>query len=691
MAGVVTAKGVLRVQRFYQIMDKILSNPLVGRPLRKIIWVAFLAFRHVADRLHSIFVQLPYVRKIDRMLLHNRTHAMAHLDEVLRYYKTLAMDSTYWPARPKISVLVPVYNPPIDYFRECLQSLAVQVYDNWELCIVDDCSTNPEVLEVIRTFAKEHGDKVKWSQNSVNSHISVTSNHCLDLATGEYVALLDHDDRLYPSALAEVVRHINLFESPEILYSDEQVIDANGDPATVPFFKPDWSPQLHLRVNYTTHLSVYNRQLIMRIGGFRKGFEGSQDHDLMLRAVAATTKKIAHIPMVLYQWRAHPGSTAASIDSKPYAAQAGERCIKEYLKNQGRPAKVVWEALTGHYRIEYELPQPAPLVSLVICTKDMPKLIGGCIDSIINKTTYSNYELVVVDNQTTDPECLALFAKREKAQQPPFRRVCFDKPFNFAAMNNLGVSHARGEFVVLLNNDTVVVEPRWIEELIQLAQFPEIGAVGAKLLFRNGLIQHAGVVLADREVAIHSCVHLPPDELHYMGMTCTVHEAAAVTGACLCIQKSKFEKIGGLKEFFVANGYGDVEFCIRLMKSGLTNIFTPHALLFHYESPSRKASFEFFERNYLVQTCGQEIMNDPYFNPNFHRGALYNATARSMVFQLNNAAFQYVLWTDPEKWDANEFHFGPSGNKASKTSTGPSAEPTKTDSQKNLVKTNVTA
>jgi GT2 family glycosyltransferase len=679
------------MQRFKEIMHRILSNPLVGRPLRKFFWILLISLQRLTGAVHTVFIQLPYVRNVDRMLAYARTHAMKHLDEVLRYYKTLEMDLTYLQKLPKISVIVPVYNPPIDYFRECLQSVAVQIYDNWELCIVDDCSTNPQVLEVIREFADRHGNKVKWAQNKVNSHISVTSNHCLELATGEYVALLDHDDRLYPSALAEVMRHINLFESPEVLYSDEQVIDADGNPSTVPFFKPDWSPQLHLRVNYTTHLSVYDRQLVQRIGGFRKGFEGSQDHDLMLRAVAATTKKVAHIPMVLYQWRAHAGSTAASIDSKPYAAQAGERCVTEYLKGQGRPAQVAWESETGHYRIQYELPKPAPLVSLVICTKDMPKLIGGCLDAIISKSTYSNFEIVVVDNQTTDPECLALFAKMEQQQQPPFRRVCFDKPFNFAAMNNLGVSQARGEFVVLLNNDTVVIEPRWIEELIQLAQFPEVGAVGAKLLYENGLIQHAGVALADRDVALHICLSLPPDDLHYMGMTCTVHEAAAVTGACLCIQKSKFEKLGGLKERFVANGYGDVEFCIRLMQAGFTNIFTPHASLFHYESPSRKASYEFFERNYLVQTYGQQILNDPYLNPNFHRGILYVATPQSMVFQLNDDAFQYVLWTDRKKWNADDFHEHKRKHRKIKMASLSGRSEPAPDSQKNLLKTNVTA
>lgn len=629
-----------------------LANPLIGRPLRKIAWTLLLSMRQATGLMDRLFSNLPYVRRCNATL----GLTMGHMGQVINYYRTLKMDLDYTPIKPRISVLVPVYNPPLDYFKQCLQSVVIQTYEDWELCIVDDASTDPAVWEVIREYEAKYPGKVKAGRNEANVHISATSNRCLELAAGEFVALLDHDDRLYPNALAEVVRHINLNNQPEILYSDEQVISAEGDPIAMPFFKPGWSPQLHLRVNYTTHLSVYRRNLLTQIGGFRAGFEGSQDHDLMLRAVEATSKPICHIPLVLYQWRAHSQSTASGLNSKPYAAVAGEKAVADHLKRQGRQAKVSWDAQTEHYRVHYQIPVPQPFVSLVICTKDKPDIIKNCLNSILSESTYSNYEIILVDNGTTDSECLAFFEDLEARQPRPFKRVVFSEAFNFAAMNNVGVSEAKGEFVVLLNNDTVVITPEWLEEMVQLAQLPETGAVGPLLLFENGKVQHAGVSLADRSVAFHICGHLDPDDNHYWNTINTVHETAAVTGACLCIRRSVYNELGGLRENFVANGYGDVEFCIRLMKAGYRNVYTPHARLCHLESPSRKVSFEFFERSFLLKTCGQEIINDPYFNPNFERYIRYQPSIYSMHFQLTEEGFQYLLWNSPADWSEEDFN-----------------------------------
>ncbi len=632
------------------LLITVLSNPVIGRLSRKVMWTLLVGLRRLTGKVDVAFGKLPYVK---------RTTALGgsgdHVGQVLSYYRTLKMDLGYLKLQPKISILVPIYNPPIDFFKECLESVAIQVYDNWELCLTDDASTNPEVWPIMEAFQKKHPGKVKISRNEKNSHISVTSNNCLAMATGDYVALLDHDDRLYPCALAEVVRHMVLHDEPEILYSDEQVVKEDGEPLTVPFFKPSWSPQLHLRVNYTTHLSVYRRELLEKIGGFRKGFEGSQDHDLMLRAVEQTTKKVCHIPLVLYQWRAHSESTASSLGKKPYAATAGEKCVAEHLERMGRRAEVTWDPETIHYRVRYELPSPAPLVSLVICTKDKPEIIKGCLESVIEKSTYPELEVVLVDNGTTDTECLQYFEHWQTHQPKPFKWSRFNKPFNFAAMNNQGVREARGEYVVLLNNDTIVITPEWVEEMVQLAQHPETGAVGSKLLFENGKVQHAGVSLADRAVAFHMGSNLPPDDKMYMDTLNTVHETAAVTGACLCISKKKFEEVGGLQEHFVANGYGDVDFCLKLMRAGYTNIFTPHAVLTHLESPTRKTTFEFFERQYLVQTYGQDILNDPFFNPNFERFVHYIPSRYSMFFQLTDPVFQYLMKTDPEEWSEEGF------------------------------------
>lgn len=633
---------------------RVFAYPPIGRPLRKIMWMVLLFLRNLTGMVDRIFSRMPYVQKYNEML----SFAMGHMDQIVSYYRTVSMDLGYQPYKPKISILLPVYNPPIEYFRECLGSVAFQIYQEWELCIVDDCSTDPAVWAEIESFSARFPGRVKTNRNTSNQHISFTSNRCLELASGEYVALLDHDDRLFPVSLAEVARHLNLVtgEPPEVIYSDEQVIDAKGDPRVMPFFKPGWSPQFHLRVNYTTHLSVYKRSLIESIGGFRVGLEGAQDHDLFLRAVENAKTPVMHIPMVLYQWRSHEASTAGGLESKPYAAEAGERAVREHLERTGRAAKVSWDKKTQHYRIQYEIENPSPLVSVVICSKDSYKLISDCLDTILRLTTYQNFEIVLVDNGSTDPQCLELFSRLQSEMPHSFRWVVFDQPFNFAAMNNLGVSKARGEFVVLLNNDTRVISPEWLQEMVQLAQFPEIGAVGPRLLYEDGRVQHAGVAHADRSIAIHMCQGFDPDDKHYVHVLNTVHETAAVTGACLCIRKSKYLEVGGLLERFVANGFGDVDFCIRLRRAGYANVYTPHAQLFHLESPTRKQTFEFFERNYLIRNYSSEIMNDPYMNPNLDRGHFYNPSLYSMHFQLTNEAFQYLLATPMSKWSSEDFH-----------------------------------
>jgi glycosyltransferase involved in cell wall biosynthesis len=645
-------------QRAKLALRTLLLWPVVGWPLRlATFWVCEI-LNFLARAANGFLRRQPYAKRYASLF----KMPPGQLDQYLGYLRNLRMEMEYLELKPKISVLVPVYNPPPAFLLECLESVAIQVYENWELCIVDDCSTDSRVQEILNDFAQRYPDRVRLDRNETNSHISATSNRCLQLATGEFVALLDHDDRLCPDALAEVVRHYNWRGETDIFYTDEQIIDESGNPIHQPFFKPGWSPQFHLRVNYTTHLSVYKRSLLQQIGGFRVGFEGSQDHDLMLRAVEASGLPVIHIPMVLYQWRAHSTSTAGALANKPYAAIAGERAVREQLERMRRPAEVGWDETTGHYRIKYELPMTTdgPLVSIVICSKDKPDLIRTCIESIRSKTVGITYEIVLVDNQTTDPECLEYFKKLEGEASSSaggmsrFSWIRFDRPFNFAAMNNLGVKHAAGRFVVLLNNDTEVITPEWLTEMVGLAQFSEIGAVGPKLLFGNGRIQHAGVSLADRLVAFHMCSGMRANDNRYMDTLNTVHETAVVTGACLCIERSKYEKMNGLRDHFVPNGYGDVDFCTRLMRAGLANVYTPHAVLTHFESPSRKESFELFERHYLLREFGGEIVNDPYFNPNFQRTTDYTPSDYSLKFQLSGAAFRYILKTQPDQWSEAE-------------------------------------
>lgn len=587
---------------------------LIGRAARKCSWIGL----KLSSRFHRIFSQvynrIPLVRSGPR----------GELDDAKsRYYSHLSYVCSLMPVQPLISIIVPIYNVPEEFLTECLESVAVQTYEKWELCLVDDCSNGEHIKKVVQEFSLRFPDQVHFSINGENSHISVTSNNALAMAKGEYVALLDHDDLLTPNALGEMVRYINLNNAPDILYSDERTVDAHGLALNEPFLKPDWSPLLHASVNYTTHLTLYKRQLVMDVGAFRVGFEGSQDHDLMLRCSEVTKKPIVHVPFVLYKWRAHPQSTAYSLSAKPYAAQAGERAVEEHFKRRGRPASVSWEAETGHYRIKFTLPENKPLVSVLIPTKDASQLLEKCLESIEEKSSWTNLELIILDNNSREKETFDLFESWKRKIGDRLKIIRCDFPFNFAKMNNLGAEAASGDYLILLNNDTEVVSPNWIEEMLMIAQWPEIGAVGAKLLYPSGNIQHAGILLADRSIAMHAALAQPEKTKMYIDMANTVHEVSAVTGACLMIAKEKFFRAGGLDELWVPNGFGDVDFAIKLRSLGLSNVFTPYALLIHHESPSRKANIENFEHFYLMQKYGSALLNDPYFHPAFHRHPHY--------------------------------------------------------------------
>lgn len=644
-------------------LKPLLAKPYVGRPLHLILWLA-LRLSEFFDRgiqllrkpvlwfhrkASSAFYRIPHVRDLIQ-----RDSFDGDASMLLAYYRQLASLCGQFPLRPKFSVLIPVYKVKPAFLRETLASVAFQCYPDWEICIVDDCSNDPAVTAVLEEFQAKYGARFRYVLAPENGHISVTSNRCLALATGEYVALLDHDDRLYPNALAEMLRYINLHDAPDILYSDERNCDADGFPLNDPYFKPDWSPFMHLSMNYTTHLSVYRTELVRQVGGFRKGFEGSQDHDLMLRMVEASPKPVVHVPFCLYQWRAHPGSTALSIDSKPYAAIAGEKAVLEACQRRGRPAEVNYETWTMHYRVKFALPAPNPLVSIIIPTRNGLSLLSRCLDSITRLSTYVDYEILIVDNGSDDPETLA-YLRDFTGALPTHRRVLHAPgPFNFGALNNRAVQETAGEYVLLLNNDTEVRSPDWIQEMLRLAQFPEVGAVGAKLLYSSGQIQHSGVVLAAQDIAFHSGLLLPSTHGLYCHVMNTVHECAAVTAACLLISKKKYLEVGGLDQLMLPNGYGDVDFCLKLLEKGYSNLYTPYAELFHHESQSRKQSIENFEQTAMQLRWGKLLLRDPYLNPNLNYSEFFNINPKRMKLEVGGRLFQYLLETPPAEWNPEE-------------------------------------
>jgi len=558
------------------------------------------------------------------------------------YYQRLSGVVPCLKATPRISIIVPVYKVKLRYLQECLESIAVQVYPNWELCLVDDGSQDEKISALVEDFYQRFPDKVRFRIEIENGGICSASQLALELASGDFIALLDHDDRLLPNALLEIVRGIEANSSPDILYSDESRISEEGIVEST-FHKPDWSPLFNLSVHYSTHLTVYRRDLVLKVGGFRPGFEGSQDHDLMLRAVEQSRSPVVHIPLVLYQWRAHAQSTARSLQVKPYAAVSGEKAVREACIRRGWPADVQYDQNLERYRVRFELKYPADKVSILIPTRDAFELIEPCLRSVFQLTTDIPFEVVLIDHQSQDSRCLQLFDDLQRSYVGRFKRIIYEGTFNFAGMNNLAARQCDGAYLLFLNNDTEVLCADWLKEMMAIAQLPNSGAVGAKLLLENGRIQHAGVVGLGHRVAGNAGFDRPIDCIDYYSYFQTTHEVLAVTGACLLINRKKFEAAGGFDEVNVPNGFGDVDLCLKLSKLGFENVYVPHAILRHKESSTRKASFEHYERWYMLKRWGATLVADPYLNPNLERGLWYRTDFDAIFQQPSEHEFQKIF------------------------------------------------
>lgn len=519
---------------------------------------------------------------------------------------------------PLISVVMPTFNANPEWLRKAIESVQNQIYPNWEICIADDASTDPAVRALLETFAEEDS-RIKVVFREKNGHICAASNSALQLAVGEWVALMDHDDLLAETALYYVADAILANPGVQLIYSDEDKIDESGVRAS-PYFKCDWNPDLFYSHNMLSHLGVYRKSLIDEVGGFREGYEGSQDYDLALRCIENLDRRsIYHIPRVLYHWRIHSESTAGGIEAKPYAIEAGRRAINEHFTRCGVAAYV--EPLGYGYRARYKLPGDMPLVTLVMPSKNKFELVKRCIDSIVAKTSYPNYEIIVVDNGSDDPRVIEYFESLSACRQIKVLRE--DIPFNYSRLNNIGVSAASGEIVGLVNNDLEIITPDWLLEMVGLALAPGVGAVGAKLLYPDGRIQHAGIVLGIGGVAAHAHKYIPIDNFGYFGRAALISSFSAVTGACLVVQKSLYVQVGGLNETDLAVAYNDVDFCLKLAEAGYRNVFTPYAQLFHHESatrgaedtPEKKIRLK-KEADYMYSRWGEFIRRDPAYSSN---------------------------------------------------------------------------
>ena len=534
--------------------------------------------------------------------------------------------NTVFEKNVKISILVPLYNTPKNFLKEMIDSVVNQTYQNWELCLADGSDKEHEYVGKIcqEYINKPGGDRIVYKKLLKNEGISGNTNACYQMATGEYIGLFDHDDILHPCALYEYVKVINEKDA-DYIYCDE-ITFKNGDinKMLTMHFKPDYAVDNLRANNYICHFSVFARGLLEGTELFRTKFDGSQDHDMILRLTDAA-RNVVHVPKALYYWRSHAGSVASGIEAKTYAINAAKGAIAEHLRSHGFDnfEIVSTRAFETIFRISYEI-IGTPKVSIVIANKDHAQDLERCISSIIERTSYTNYEIIIVENNSETEEIFEYYDSLKKYAH--IKVVKFEGEFNYSAVNNLGVKHADGDYILLLNNDTQVISVNWIEELLMFAQREDVGAVGAKLYYEDKTVQHAGVVLqmGAHRTAGHVHCRQGRDSIGYMGKLCYAQNVSAVTAACLLVSKAKYDEVGGLDENFRV-ALNDVDFCLKLREKGYLNIFTPYSELYHYESISRGSDLEGANMARLdkeaedFKSKWKEILDkgDPYYNPNF--------------------------------------------------------------------------
>ena len=533
---------------------------------------------------------------------------------------------TVFERNVKISILVPLYNTPKNFLKEMIDSVVNQTYQNWELCLADGSDKeHAYVGEICNEYVKKPGgERIVYKKLLKNEGISGNTNACYKMATGEYIGLFDHDDILHPCALYEYVKVINEKDA-DYIYCDE-ITFKNGDinKMLTMHFKPDYAIDNLRANNYICHFSVFARSLLEGTELFRTKFDGSQDHDMILRLTDAA-KNVVHVPKALYYWRSHAGSVASGIEAKTYAINAAKGAISEHLKTHGFSNFKITStrAFETIFRISYEI-IGMPKVSIVIANKDHVEDLERCISSILEKTTYVNYEIIIVENNSETKEIFEYYDSLKEYKH--IKVVKYEGEFNYSAVNNLGVRHADGEYILLLNNDTQVISINWIEELLMYAQRDDVGAVGAKLYYEDKTVQHAGVVLqmGAHRTAGHVHCRQGRDSIGYMGKLCYAQNVSAVTAACLLVSRKKYDEVGGLDESFRV-ALNDVDFCLKLREKGYLNIFTPYSELYHYESISRGSDLEGANMARLdkeaedFKSKWKEILDkgDPYYNPNF--------------------------------------------------------------------------
>lgn len=519
---------------------------------------------------------------------------------------------------PLISVAVPAYRTPEKFLAQMIDSLLAQTYGNWELCIANGSPEDSAMKKVLEEYTKKDS-RIRVSELTENKGIAGNTNAALEMAQGEFVGLLDHDDLLAPNALYEIVRALDEDRNLDAVYTDEDKVTTELDEHFQPHLKPDFNLDLLRSNNYICHFFVVRRSIVQKVGGFCQEFDGAQDHDFIFRCIE-TAEKVGHIPEILYHWRTHKASTADNPASKMYAFDAGKRAIEAHLKRTGTEGIVSHTPDLGFFRVKYPV-QGQPLVSVIIPNKDEKETLKACIDSIREKTEYPNYEIIIVENNSTTDEIFQYY--KELSQDPRIRLLRWKKEFNYSAINNYGVCHANGEYLLFLNNDVTVITPGWIKELLGVCQRPEVGAAGVKLIYPDNTIQHAGCVIGLGGIAGHMFVDMPANRTGYLHKASILQDMSAVTAACMMMKRTAFEEAGGFTEKLPV-AFNDVDLCLKVRKNHKLIVYDPYVQLYHMESKTRgaednKEKVRRFQEEIEYMRCQWiDILKkgDPYYNKN---------------------------------------------------------------------------
>ena len=519
---------------------------------------------------------------------------------------------------PLISVAVPAYRTPEKFLAQMIDSLLAQTYGNWELCIANGSPEDSAMKKVLEEYTKKDS-RIRVSELTENKGIAGNTNAALEMAQGEFVGLLDHDDLLAPNALYEIVRALDEDRNLDAVYTDEDKVTTELDEHFQPHLKPDFNLDLLRSNNYICHFFVVRRSIVQKVGGFCQEFDGAQDHDFIFRCIE-TAEKVGHIPEILYHWRTHKASTADNPASKMYAFDAGKRAIEAHLKRTGTEGIVSHTPDLGFFRVKYPV-QGQPLVSVIIPNKDEKETLKACIDSIREKTEYPNYEIIIVENNSTTDEIFQYY--KELSQDPRIRLLRWKKEFNYSAINNYGVRHANGEYLLFLNNDVTVITPGWIKELLGVCQRPEVGAAGVKLIYPDNTIQHAGCVIGLGGIAGHMFVDMPANRTGYLHKASILQDMSAVTAACMMMKRTAFEEAGGFTEK-LSVAFNDVDLCLKVRKNHKLIVYDPYVQLYHMESKTRgaednKEKVRRFQEEIEYMRCQWiDILKkgDPYYNKN---------------------------------------------------------------------------